>query len=160
MNEICTKKWFAARLVGSKAYVEWYLKWKGFESRVPGCFPRLFFVCCDEQSVRLMAIDLYGKFSFYRNPDRSGPQNVDYDQMCNFLMVASLPPDQVIPIQVRNPQFLAGGKVRVIAGPFKGAVGVVRRIKGSKRLVISVDGVIALATTYIPQSLLEPLDSH
>lgn len=157
MEKKCTKKWFAARLIGSRAYVEWYLKWKGLETRVPGCFPRLFFVCCDEQSIRQMAFDLYGKLAFYRNPDRDAPQTVDYDQMCNFLMLASLPSDQVIPIPIRDPQFLAGGKVRVTGGPFKGAVGVIRRIKGTKRLVIGVDGVIALATTYIPQSLLEPL---
>lgn len=157
MEKSCAKKWYAARLIGSKAYVEWYLKWQGLELRIPGCFPRLYFVCCDEKSVRQVAFDLYGKMSFYLNPDHDGPQTVDYDQMCNFLLVASLPSDQVIPVQIHNPQFLAGDKVRVTSGPFKGAVGVVRRIKGTKRLVIGVDGIIALATTYIPQSLLEPL---
>lgn len=51
-----------------------------------------------------------------------------------------------------------GNKVRVKAGIFEGAEGVIKRIKGSKRLIVEIKGVCAIATPYIPPVFLEPID--
>lgn len=40
--------------------------------------------------------------------------------------------------------------MRVTEGPFKGAEGYIKRIKGNRRLIVSIEGVVAVATTYIP----------
>jgi len=50
-------------------------------------------------------------------------------------------------------------RVRVIDGEFKGAEGYIKRIKGNRRLVVAIEGVVAVATAYIPSCYLEKVDS-
>lgn len=54
-----------------------------------------------------------------------------------------------------NPKFHRGERVRVIDGKFKGAEGIICRIKKNSRLVVTLQGVCAVATTYIPQTFLQ-----
>lgn len=57
-----------------------------------------------------------------------------------------------------NPKFHRGERVRVIDGKFKGAEGVICRIRKNSRLVVTVQGVCAVATSYIPQAFLQRID--
>jgi len=52
-------------------------------------------------------------------------------------------------------RFRQGSKVRVKEGPLKGAEGYIKRIKKDRRLLVSIDGVIAVATSFIPPENLE-----
>lgn len=45
--------------------------------------------------------------------------------------------------------YRSGDKVRVTGGPFKGVEGYIKRIRGNRRLVVALEGIIAVATTYI-----------
>ena len=54
-----------------------------------------------------------------------------------------------------DPKFHRGERVRVTDGKFKGAEGIICRIKKNSRLVITLHGVCAVATTYIPQAFLQ-----
>ena len=47
--------------------------------------------------------------------------------------------------------------VKVIDGTFKGAEGYICRIKKNHRLIITVHGVCAVATSYIPQAFLKKI---
>lgn len=51
-----------------------------------------------------------------------------------------------------------GDRVRVIDGMFKGAEGYIRRVHGSKRLVVTIEGVVAVAVTHIPRQFLEKIE--
>ena len=51
-----------------------------------------------------------------------------------------------------------GRKVRIKEGPFKGVEGVVLRIKKSRRVVVELPGMLAVATTYVQPVDLEPLE--
>ena len=53
--------------------------------------------------------------------------------------------------------FKTGQHVRVTGGLFQGAEGYIKRIQGNKRLVVAIEGVVAVATSYIPSCYLEPL---
>lgn len=53
--------------------------------------------------------------------------------------------------------YQTGDKVRVIDGPLKGAEGYIKRIKKDRRLVVTISGVAAIATSYIPPELLEKI---
>lgn len=55
------------------------------------------------------------------------------------------------------PRYHSGDRVRVIDGPFKGSEGHIVRIKGDHRLVVTVDGLCAVATGYIPRPFLEKI---
>ena len=54
-------------------------------------------------------------------------------------------------------EYTTGEHVKVTDGPFKGAEGYIRRIKGNRRLIVSIQGVCAVATTYIPQCFLQKI---
>ena len=51
-----------------------------------------------------------------------------------------------------------GDKVRVIKGDFAGIEGELIRVKGHKRVVVRLEGVVSLATAYIPGSFLEKIE--
>jgi transcription antitermination factor NusG len=54
-----------------------------------------------------------------------------------------------------RPEYHQGDLVRVTDGPFKGAEGHIKRIKKDRRLVVSIRGVAAVATTFIHPQFLE-----
>ena len=55
-------------------------------------------------------------------------------------------------------KFDKGAKVRVIGGSFKGIEGKVARYCGQQRVAIVVDGLLTIATTFIPSAYLEKID--
>ena len=50
-----------------------------------------------------------------------------------------------------------GDRVRVTEGVFKGAEGYITRVHGTKRFVVVIEGIAAVATSYIPGKFLEKL---
>lgn len=58
------------------------------------------------------------------------------------------------------PRYHKGDLVRVIDGPFKGAEGHIVRIKDNRRLIVSIKGVCAVATGFIPGAFLERIPSQ
>ena len=58
-----------------------------------------------------------------------------------------------------DPKYRTGQRVRVTQGPFAGAEGYVQRIKKDRRLVITVSGIVAIATVHINPKYLEPVSS-
>lgn len=74
-------------------------------------------------------------------------------QMDNFIRVASVTDDSVMFLQAA-PELRLGQKVMISEGYFAGVTGVVRRIKGNKRVVVQIDDVAAAAITFVPPSQL------
>ena len=54
-------------------------------------------------------------------------------------------------------RFATGDRVRVKEGPLKGAEGYIKRIRRDRRLLVVIEGIIAVATTYIPPQNLEKI---
>ncbi len=54
--------------------------------------------------------------------------------------------------------FTEGQHVRVTDGPFCGAEGYIRRIRGDRRLLVTISGICAVATAYIPKQFLQQID--
>ena len=57
-----------------------------------------------------------------------------------------------------KPEYHIGDRVVVTGSPFKGAEGHIKRIKRDRRLVVTIPGIVAVATTYIHPSLLSKVD--
>lgn len=55
-------------------------------------------------------------------------------------------------------KYKKGERVKVIDGRFKGLEGEIKRIKHNHRLVVTVKGICAVATSYIPRCFLEKID--
>ncbi len=76
-------------------------------------------------------------------------------QMQDFMFLLDFSEEAV---QVSNENLRRGDRVRVIKGEFAGIEGELVRIKGHKRVVVRLEGLFSLATTYIPGSFLEKID--
>lgn len=77
-------------------------------------------------------------------------------QMENFMRVASAQDESIIFLDVRDSANI-GRRVRITAGRFKGVEGVIKRIRKNKYFLIQIDGVAAVAITYVPADCLEPI---
>lgn len=140
-----------------------YLAGKGVETYVPmsGGKPLLgpiMFVRCTEGDIIKAKEDWFTQLMVYRDPVRQYPQPIPDGEMENFRMVLSLKDQEFHPLEVCDRKFLQGQKVRVLDGPLKGAVGVVKRIKGDRRLVVSISGIAAVATTFVHPEFLEEVE--
>lgn len=61
-------------------------------------------------------------------------------------------------IEILNKDLKRGDRVRVIKGPLQGLMGELVRLRGHKRVVIRLEGVVSIATSYIPGSFLERIE--
>ena len=131
----------------------------------------LFVHCRESELIKLHSDPVAGsKFSIYSHKEkrrrlfsedtseRIVPAPIDEQEMAVFMLVTSASPDSYDVLGPDDPKYHSGQLVRVLAGPFEGLVGRVRRIKKDRRLVIAITGVIAVATVHIDPRLLEAVE--
>lgn len=75
-------------------------------------------------------------------------------QMQDFMFLLDFSTDGV---EVLNKDLKRGDRVKVIKGPLQGLEGELVRLKGHKRVIVRLDGVVSIATSYIPGSFLEKI---
>lgn len=121
----------------------------------------LMFVKSDQEQIETLAREMKGRISVYTLPGtRSIPAVVPEDEMLLFKLVTSPCAGETDFLGEDSARWHVGDLVRVTAGPLEGAVGHICRIKGNRRLVVSVRGVCAVATSYIPSRFLEPVNNR
>ena len=76
-------------------------------------------------------------------------------QMRSFIAVAGNYDEQVVYLDPSVVSMKKGDRVRVTGGIFEGVEGEFVRIKGDRRVVVSIQGVMAVATAFIHPSLIE-----
>jgi len=95
----------------------------------------------------------------YFDRETRRPAPIPDREMQTFILVTSVDDDGLEYIsEPPAHDFSAGDRVRVTGGPFSGAEGYIRRIKGDRRLVVTIEGVVAVATAYIPHCFLEKVE--
>ena len=57
-----------------------------------------------------------------------------------------------------EPKYHLGDRVRVTDGIFKGFEGHIKRIRHDRKLIVTIEGVAAFATRFIPPSMLERVE--
>lgn len=62
----------------------------------------------------------------------------------------------LVPLDVKK--FKMGQTVRIIDGGFKGVIGKVARYQGQQRVAVTIEGLLTIATAYIPSAFLQPID--
>lgn len=88
------------------------------------------------------------------------PITVPAAQMRSFIAVAGTFDQPVVYLDPTTVSFKKGDRVRITGGLFEGVEGEFIRIKGDRRVVVSIQGIMAIATTFIHPSLIEPLSSE
>ena len=79
-------------------------------------------------------------------------------EMENFLRVASIQDDSVMFLDYNDFISKVGRRVRVNEGHFAGVEGVIKRIRKNKHVVVQIEGVAAVAITFVPASYLTLID--
>ena len=93
----------------------------------------------------------------YFDRDTRKPAAISDLEMNVFMLVTSIGDPGLEYLGEEPSDLRSGDRVRVTEGPFKGAEGSIKRIKGNRRLIVSIEGVVAVATTYIPGCFLEKI---
>ncbi len=131
---------------------------KMVDTRRPMVSSLIFFQC---EGHRVMEIrqGLEGQVMLYTREEagKKVPSAIPEREMEIFMIVTSAGETGLEFLGDDSPRFHKGDRVRVTGGQFKGAEGHICRIKGNRRLIVSIQGVCAVATSYIPQSLLEKI---
>lgn len=94
---------------------------------------------------------------FLYNPITKKPQIIRKKEMEDFILVAGSLDEQLVYLKPGEVNLSKGDKVKIIAGPFKGVEGTFIRIKGDRRVVVAIEGLMAVATTFIHPSLIVPI---
>ena len=94
---------------------------------------------------------------FYWDRTTSSPMVIPEKAMEDFIKVSSSSDDEIIYITQIDSKLREGQNVRVIEGPFCGVEGKVVRIRKSRRILVELPGMLAVATTYVSPSMLEIL---
>lgn len=85
------------------------------------------------------------------------PVVVSDSDMRNFIGVAGTFDEQLIYLDPNPQNWTKGQRVRIVAGPMKGYEGRFVRVKGDRRVVVEVPGIIAVATGFMHPSFVEPI---
>ena len=116
----------------------------------------LAFVRATEDDIPWIRNQLEGKGFVYMTADRKRPSVIPERQMAMFRLVASSGEEGLeFFSDERIVRYAQGDRVRVKEGPLKGAEGYIKRIRRDRRLLVAIEGFIAVATSYIPPELLE-----
>ena len=92
---------------------------------------------------------------FYWDRTSSSPLVVPSKAMEDFIKVSSSMDEDLIYITEITEKLREGQTVRVKDGAFKGVEGKVVRIKKSRRILVELPGMLAVATTFVDPSFLE-----
>ena len=94
---------------------------------------------------------------YMMNRETHQPITVPDREMENFIKVAGTYKEDLIYLNPDPGDFSTGERVRIIGGDFAGAEGIFVRIKQDRRVLISIPGVVAVATAHIHLSMLEKI---
>ena len=92
---------------------------------------------------------------FYWDRTANKPLTVPEKAMNDFIAVSSTLDEDLIYITEITSKLREGQTVKVNEGPFKGIEGKVVRIRKSRRILVELPGMLAVATTYIQPENLE-----
>ena len=168
-------KWYAIRVTYSRELkFQTQLREAGFETFVPMCRKKverngktqvvivpavsnLCFVKTTREQLRdyMYSLGEACPAHFIWNKATRNPIVVPDKAMEDFMTISLLMSDETLYLNEISPKLRAGQKVRVKEGPFQGVEGIVVRIKNSRRVMVELPGLFAVATNYIPVDNLE-----
>ena len=118
----------------------------------------LMFIRCLDTEIRKLRFEIGERGFVYLRANGKDPAVIPEREMDAFRLVADSFQEGILVFEDDAiTRYREGARVRVKEGPFKGAEGYIKRIKKDRRLVVAIEGVIAIATAYIPPELLEPV---
>ena len=94
---------------------------------------------------------------YIMNRECHRPIIIPDSQMRSFIAISGHYDQALLYLDPSEPALRKGTRVRIIGGVFAGVEGEFVRVRNDRRVVVSIDGVMAVATTFIHPSLVEPI---
>ena len=129
----------------------------GIRYFVPDMIRSLLFIQAERGYMLRFEQDHFERMWVYRDRLTRELSVIRDKEMEVFMFVCTAGKQGLILLGDDKPEYHMGDKVRVTEGPFKGAEGYIKRIKKDRRLVVSINGVVAVATAYIHPQFLEAI---
>lgn len=85
------------------------------------------------------------------------PIIVPDSQMRNFMAVSANYDESLLYFEPSELNIRKGARVRITGGLFEGVEGEFVRVRNDRRVVVTIEGVMAVATTFVHPSLVEPV---
>ncbi len=127
--------------------------------------PNLFFVFGTIDEVRTFVEDKVNLsyIRFYRcnnttDNKRNVPLVVPDSQMRSFQIICAANNTDILTVPDNVAKFRNGQLVRITEGVFAGVEGRVARYHGQQRVAVIIDGLLTIATAYIPSAFLEVVE--
>jgi len=99
--------------------------------------------------------DLYYR---YRNGEERKIVIVPDTDMRNFMVVVGAVEEPVIYFSNEEVNLEKGTRVRINGGVFAGVEGIFVRVKGDRRVVVSLPNLFSVATAFVPLEFIVPLE--
>ena len=95
---------------------------------------------------------------YYRDRSNKNIIVVPDHQMLNFIAVAGRYEEKIIFLPNEEVYLKKGTKVKIIEGTFKGVEGIFMKIRGDKRVVVSIPNLFSVATAFLPSRFIEIIE--
>ena len=128
---------------------------RGIEYYAQKIMPSYIFLHTTLKQIELLRLTEYNRFYVYVDRATRIPLAIPQREIDIFKIMTSAGEGGFEFLGDDPSVYQKGDLVRVTDGPFKGAEGYVKRIRKDRRLIITISGVAAIATAYIPLELLE-----
>lgn len=162
-----TEKWYALRATYSRELkVQAALQEKGIRTFIPMMWREkklvpavsgLVFALATRETLDAF-IRSFGDarpVNYYWDRTASAPLTVPDKAMDDFISIASTMDEDLIYLTEISDKLREGQTVKVKDGPFKGVEGKIVRIRKSRRILVELPGMLAVASTYIEPNHLE-----
>jgi transcription antitermination factor NusG len=152
--------WYPAQVkYQTEKKIKSYLEKREIECFIPfrdnkPLIPCLIFVHTDYQTAFALPVESGYSISYIHDPNTQF-KIVPDKQMRDFMLLLNFADTT---IKIENIQTdRKWERVRVTKGEFAGIEGELIRIKGHKRVVVRMEGLFSLATSYIPKEYIEKI---
>ena len=162
--------WYALRITyGRELALQEYLNSEGIENFIPMHYEytiknerrvrKLVFVrssrSCIDAIKESRSATLPIRYIMDREYHR--PIIVPDSQMRNFMAVSANYDESLLYFEPSELNIRKGTRVRITGGLFEGVEGEFVRVRNDRRVVVTIEGVMAVATTFVHPSLVEPV---
>ena len=166
VNPQSDMNWFAIRVSYSRelAFIpmryEYVIKSGKRVRRLLPAIHNLVFVHSTRKRIDALKDELESSMPirFIMNREFCRPVVIPDAQMRSFILVAGSHEEAILYVEPAELHLAKGQKVRITGGVFEGVIGEFVRIRHDRRVVVNIEGVMAVATTFISPSLVEPVE--